>query len=62
MAAGGHNEALIQTTSELNARVNKNREIWWSLRKSENELAAAMRISNKLFHFIRASGRKALDE
>lgn len=61
LAGSEYNEAQLVTRRELSARLRRDREIWVSFCASQINCVLAMENSHKLFHFIRDSGRKALN-
>lgn len=54
-------EAQPVTRRELRASWCGDLETWWSQRASEMKHAAAMGNYRKLFHFIRATGKKNIE-
>lgn len=56
-----HKKAHLNANHERKTNLQKNLEIWWSHHTSEIKHAATTGSSRKLFHFIRAIGKKALN-
>lgn len=57
-AGSEHNETRLLVKRALKASLRKDREIWWTERAREMENAAASGNTRKLFHLIRATGKK----